>query len=154
MRMSITLRGTLLICTATIVLGVSGCGFIESDNKTEEQKREEAQRTRDEVAKATERAKPALQKAGQELKEAAKTAAEQAHAAAQGVKEGWERGRADKLDLNSAKESEILALPGINRREARKIVAGRPYDSPHDVVDKGILSEDEYRAIRSQVTAK
>jgi DNA uptake protein ComE-like DNA-binding protein len=139
---------------ASIVLGVSGCRFLESDNKTEEQKREEAQRTRDEVAKATERAKPALQKAGQELKEAAKTAAEQAHAAAQGVKEGWGRGRTDKLDLNSAKESEIVALPGISRREARRIVAGRPYESPHDLVDKGIISEDEYRAIRNQVTAK
>ena len=78
--MAYRLRAPWLIC-AVLTLFVSGCGFFESDQRTEEQKREDAQRTRDEVAKATERAKPELQKAGKELKEAAKIAAEQAHAA-------------------------------------------------------------------------
>jgi|SRR5947209_12713977 len=150
--MAYRLRAPWLVC-AVLTLFVSGCGFFESDQRTEEQKREDAQRTRDEVAKATERAKPELQKAGKELKEAAKIAAEQAHAAAQGVKEGWERGGHTKVDLNSARESEILALPGITRRQARKIIAERPYDRPHDVVQKGILTEEQYREIRSQVAA-
>ena len=43
--------------------GIAGCGLLQSDNRTEEQKRESEQKTRDEVAKATERAKPELQKA-------------------------------------------------------------------------------------------
>jgi uncharacterized protein HemX len=94
-----------------VALGVAGCGLLQSDNRTEEQKRESEQKTHDEVAKATERAKPELQKAGRELKEAAKTAAEQAHAAAQGVKEGWERSGKGSIDLNSASESELMALP-------------------------------------------
>ena len=143
-----------LVFSVMAALSMAGCGLFQSDNRTEEQKRESEQRTRDEVAKATERAKPELQKAGRELKEAAKTAAEQAHAAAQGVKEGWERSGKHSVDLNSASESELKDLPGIMRREARKIIAGRPYDSPHELVDKGVLSEERYSQIRERIDVK
>ena len=139
---------------AVVTGGVSGCGLFQSDNRSEEQKRESEQKTRDEVAKATERAKPELQKAGRELKEAAKTAAEQAHAAAQGVKDGWERGGKRSINLNSASESELTELPGITRRDARKIIAGRPYDSPHELVDKGVLSEERYSQVRDRIDVK
>jgi len=139
---------------AVVIGGVSGCGLFQSDNRTEEQKRESEQKTRDEVAKATEKAKPELQKAGRELKGAAKTAAQQAHAAAQGVKEGWERSGKRGIDLNSASESELMNLPGITRRDARKIIAGRPYNSPHELVDKGLLSEERYSQIRDRVDVK
>jgi DNA uptake protein ComE-like DNA-binding protein len=153
--MSLRSRGVLcLVFSVVTAWGVGGCGFFQSDNRTEEQKRESEQKTRDEVAKATERAKPELQKAGKELKEAAKTAAEQAHAAAQGVKEGWERSGRRSFDVNSASESELMELPGITRREARKIIAGRPYDSPHDLVDKGVLSDERYSQIRERIDVK
>ena len=136
-----------------IALTVAGCGLVQSDNRTDEQKRESEQRTRDEVAKATERAKPELKKAGEELKEAAKTAAGQAHAAAEGVRDGWERSRSHKLDLNSASESELTALPGITRRDAHKIIAGRPYRAPHELVEKGIVSPEQYDHIHQEVDA-
>lgn len=55
------------------------------------------------------------------------------------------------MDLNSATESELAALPGVTRREARKIIAARPYSSAHELVAKGIVSEDGYRQIRDQV---
>jgi DNA uptake protein ComE-like DNA-binding protein len=139
---------------AVVTGGVCGCGLFQSDNRSEEQKRESEQKTRDEVAKATERAKPELQKAGRELKEAAKTAAEQAHAAAQGVKDGWERSGKRSIDLNSASESELADLPGITRRDARKIIVGRPYDSPHELVDKGVLSEERYSQVRDRIDVK
>src|SRR6202049_340177 len=116
--MSPRIRGVLVFYS---VLCLAGCGFL-SDTKTDSEKRDSADRTRDEVAKATERAKPELQKAGRELKEAAKTAAEQAHAAAQGVKEGWERGGHRAIDLNSANEDDLQALPGITNRDARRIM--------------------------------
>lgn len=148
--MSPRIRGVLVSCS---VLCLAGCGFL-SDGKTDSEKRASADRTRDEVAKATERAKPELQKAGRDLKDAAKIAAEQAHAAAQGVKEGWERGGHRHLDLNSASEDELLQLPGITKHEARRIIAGRPYSDPHELVSKGILSEDRYAGIRDHVTAK
>jgi DNA uptake protein ComE-like DNA-binding protein len=134
-------------------LSLAGCSFV-GDTKSDTDKRDDADRTRDEVAKATERAKPKLQEAGRELKEAAKTAAEQAHAAAQGVKEGWERGGHREIDVNSASKSELLKLPGITRREADRIIAGRPYSAPHELVSKGILSADRYSNIRGQITTK
>lgn len=152
--MSVRSRGVIHVLLAMVlVAGAAGCGLVQSDNQTEAQKRENERKTRDEVAKATEKAKPELQRAGRELKEAAKAAVEQAHAAVQGVQEGWERGSSHKVDLNSANESELAALPGIARREARKIVAARPYHAPHELVEKEIVSEAQYAGIRDEVAA-
>src|SRR5579859_3285031 len=108
---TMSVRSVSVFCLSGILaVGLAaGCGLVQSDNQTEEQKKADADKTRDEVAKATERAKPELEKAGRELKEAAKTAADQAHAAAQGVKEGWEKGKDHKVDLNSADESQLAA---------------------------------------------
>jgi DNA uptake protein ComE-like DNA-binding protein len=56
--------------------------------------------------------------------------------------------------LNSASENELAALPGVTRWEARKIITGRPYGSPRELVEKGIISENGYAEIRNQVDAK
>ena len=152
--MSVCWRSMCHVLFALVIaIGLAGCGLLQSDNQTDAQKRENEQKTRDEMAKATEKAKPELRKAGEELKEAAKTAAGQAKAAAQGMKEGWERGRSRKLDLNSANENELSALPGITRRDARRILAGRPYRAPHELVEKEIVSDEQYSQIRNEVTA-
>ena len=139
---------------ASLALTVTGCGLLQSDSRTDDDRRAADEKTRDEVAKATERAKPELEKAGRKLKEAAETAAEQAHAAAQGVKDGWQRGGHASVDLNSASASELKTLPGITDRRARQIIAERPYNAPHDLVDKGVMSEDTYAQIRDRVTAR
>jgi DNA uptake protein ComE-like DNA-binding protein len=147
-------RGVSILLFASVVaVGFAGCGLVQSDNRTEAEKRDSADKTRDEVAKATERAKPELEKAGRELKEAAKAAAEQAHAAAQGVREGWERGGHRSVDINSASESDLMLLPGITKREARRIIASRPYNRAADLVDRGVLSEERYTQIRDRVSA-
>jgi DNA uptake protein ComE-like DNA-binding protein len=135
-------------------LGAAGCGFFQSDAKTDEERRAADERTRDAVAKATERAKPELERAGHELKEAAKTAAEQAHAAAQGVKEGWERGGHRLVDVNSASQSELESVPGLTRAAAQRIIDERPFRSTHELVEKGILRESTYTRIRDRITAK
>lgn len=142
-----------LVLAVMIAVGVAGCGLVQSDSKTDAQKRSDEEKTRDEVAKATERAKRELQKAGQEVKEAAKTAAGQAEAAAQGVKGGWEQSKSDKVDLNSADENELSTLPGVTRRDARKIIASRPYRAPHELMEKGIVSDERYSQIRDKVSA-
>ncbi len=125
-----------------------GCRTSDSDQRARDE------RTRDEVAKATERAKPAIEDAGRELGKAAHEAADQARAAAQGVRDGWTNGQHPLLDLNSASETQLLDLPGINRPAARRIIAGRPYHDKHDLLDKNILSGETYQKIRDQVTAK
>ena len=57
------------------------------------------------------------------------------------------------IDVNSASEDDLQALPGLTRRDARRIIAARPYSDPHELVSKGILSQDLYAGIRNQVTA-
>jgi DNA uptake protein ComE-like DNA-binding protein len=139
----------LSLCSAALVLASCvGCNTNDPDQRARDEK------TRDEVAKATERAKPAIEDAGRKLGEAAHDAADQARAAAEGVREGWNNGQHPLVDLNSASESQLLDLPGINRPAARKIIEGRPYRDKHDLIDKGILSGATYQKIRDQVTAK
>src|SRR4029077_5954741 len=134
--------------TGALILATAACNTNDPDQRARDE------RTRDEVAKATERAKPAIEDAGRELCKAAHEAADQARAAAQGVRDGWTNGQHPLLDLNSASESQLLDLPGINRPAARRIIAGRPYHDKHDLLDKNILSGETYQKIRDQVTAK
>jgi DNA uptake protein ComE-like DNA-binding protein len=60
---------------------------------------------------------------------------------------------AAKLDLNSASAAELKALPGVSDAEAGKIVQGRPYKDPSDLVTKKILSEAEFGRIKDRLTA-
>ncbi len=58
------------------------------------------------------------------------------------------------LDLNSASRKRIETLPGITPSIAGRIVDGRPYESPSDLVSRGILTERELERIEDQVTVK
>jgi competence protein ComEA len=56
------------------------------------------------------------------------------------------------VDLNSATESDLNALPGVGPATAKKIIAGRPYASVDDVKKAGVSSA-QLEKFRSQVTA-
>jgi DNA uptake protein ComE-like DNA-binding protein len=129
---------------------LAGCNF---NGSSDADKRAREAKTRDEVAKATERAKPVLEDAGRKIGKAAAEAADEAQAAAEGVKEGWERGRRP-VNVNTASESELAGLPGISARDARRIVDGRPYADKHDLVAKGVITEDRYQKIRERISSK
>jgi len=90
--------------------------------------------------------------------ETAKTTAElkdDAKAVAQGIKEGLSRPSSDHpLDLNSASKSQLTSLPGITDDKADRIIAGRPYASEHDLLDRRIVSREEYRKIADSITVK
>jgi DNA uptake protein ComE-like DNA-binding protein len=141
---------SVVIGCLLMVAAAGGCNW--SRDSADERSREE--RTRDEVANATERAKPALEDAGRKIGKAAAEAADQAQAAAEGVREGWSRGKAHLVNVNSASESELAELPGINHRDARRIVEQRPYHDKHELVGKGVISEEEYARIRERISAK
>ncbi len=88
----------------------------------------------------------APQKAAAPAKEAAKAApakdAQPAAAAAQ------------ILDLNSAKQEELEALPAIGKVKAAKIIAARPFKGKDELVGKKILTDAEYAKVKELVIAK
>jgi DNA uptake protein ComE-like DNA-binding protein len=149
-----------MVCPLALVLilALGGCNNSADQQANEEKARDDAARaaekTRDEVAKATEQAKPALQEAGREIGAAAHEAAGEAKAAAQGVREGWNRGKNSQVDVNGAGETELITLPGIGHHEAQRIIDARPYHDKHEVVSKGAITQSEYDRIRDMITAK
>jgi DNA uptake protein ComE-like DNA-binding protein len=75
-----------------------------------------------------------------------------AKAVAEGVKEGWNRDK--PLDLNSASREQLVSLPGVTGAEADRVIAGRPYNEPGEMVTRHIMSRAEYDKIADRVTAK
>jgi DNA uptake protein ComE-like DNA-binding protein len=72
-------------------------------------------------------------------------------AVAEGIREGWNHDR--PLDLNAATEEQLVSLPGVNRAEADRVIAGRPYSEPGELVTRHIMSKPEYDKIADRVTA-
>lgn len=58
-----------------------------------------------------------------------------------------------RVDINSASRSELMTLPGIGDAEAKKIIAGRPYLTKIDLVNRNVLPEGVYLALRNQIIA-
>jgi competence protein ComEA len=78
-----------------------------------------------------------------------------AKAVAEGVRDGLKRPSADKpVDLNSASKSQLLGLPGLDGATADRIIANRPYSSEHQLLEKHIVSREEYTKIAESITIK
>ena len=58
------------------------------------------------------------------------------------------------VDLNAASLRKIERLPGVTPTMARRIVDGRPYEDPHDLVERGILTERELARIHDLVSVQ
>lgn len=56
------------------------------------------------------------------------------------------------VDINSASTAELKMLPGITDTEAAKIVQGRPYKEPSDLVSKKILPEGVFSKMKDRIT--
>src|SRR5262249_14738841 len=95
-----------------------------------------------EAAKAAEKIKPEVEQAGRDIK-----------AAAEGAKEGWEHGSKTPLDFNNASEDELAGLPRINKAEARRVIAARPFPDRRELLTRRILTEAEYDRVREHVVA-
>ena len=58
-----------------------------------------------------------------------------------------------QVDINSASREQLKTLPGIGEVEAGRIIAGRPYSSKADLVDRKVLPEGLYISIRYRIKA-
>jgi competence protein ComEA len=75
-----------------------------------------------------------------------------ARAVAAGVREGWSRDK--PLDVNHATMAQLESLPGVTSAVADRIIAGRPYARPDDLLNRGVISRRQYTRISGLVTAK
>ena len=96
------------------------------------------------------------QQNSQDLKEKTAQATAQvkrdAKAVAEGIREGWSRDK--PLDLNTATKEQLMGLPGVTSAEADRVIAGRPYNEPGELVRRRIMPKAKYDRIADRLTAK
>jgi len=114
---------------------------------------QDTEKTRQEAAQATQKIKEESKVAAVEAKKDAKEAARQTKAAAQGVKDGLQSPDT-AVNVNTASKAQLQTLPGLDEEMADRIIAGRPYHTVDEVGTKGVLSPEEFQAIKRKIVVK
>ena len=137
----------LIVSTVMGFALIAACNPPASDQHLQEQ-----------AAQATEQAKQGSKVALADARVAAKNAEQAVNDVAAGVKQGLDNKNTPagtgRLDLNSASQADLAALPGISVARARQIIDHRPYTSSHDLVKSGVLTEGQFEQIAPQVTVR
>jgi DNA uptake protein ComE-like DNA-binding protein len=61
--------------------------------------------------------------------------------------------KADLIDINTASQEQLVALPGIDESLAQKIIDNRPYKKKAELKKKKIVPEKVYKQIADKITA-
>jgi len=114
---------------------------------------QDTEKTKQEAAKATEQIKEGSKVAAVELKKDAEQAAVQGKAIAEGVKQGLST--PDKpVNINTASKTKLQVLPGIDEETAGRIIKGRPYHTTDEVGTKGVVSPEQFNAIKDKIAVR
>ena len=62
--------------------------------------------------------------------------------------------QAGLIDINSASKEQLDALPQIGSARAEAIIKGRPYKAKNELVDRYILPQNAYDAIKDKIIAR
>jgi len=60
----------------------------------------------------------------------------------------------EMVDINTATEAQLKAIPGVGDTYAKKIMEGRPYAKKDQLVSKKILPKGVYDKIKDKIVAK
>jgi DNA uptake protein ComE-like DNA-binding protein len=114
---------------------------------------QDTEKTKQEAAKATQQIKEGSKVAAVEMKKDAKEAAKQTKAIAEGVKQGLST--PDKpVNVNAASKTKLQTLPGIDEETAGRIIAGRPYHTRDELGTKGVVSPEQFNAIKDKIAVR
>ena len=58
------------------------------------------------------------------------------------------------IDINTASKEQLDALPQIGSVRADAIIKGRPYRAKNELVDKNIIPQNAYEAIKDKIIAR
>jgi DNA uptake protein ComE-like DNA-binding protein len=58
------------------------------------------------------------------------------------------------IDINTASKDQLDALPQIGSTRAEAIIKGRPYKAKNELVDKKIVPQNAYDAIKDRIVAR
>ena len=91
----------------------------------------------------------------QKTAEATAQLKDDAKAVTEGVHDGLTRPSPDRpLDLNHASKPQLMALPGMDDATADRILGGRPYSNEHELLERRLVSREEYTKIADRITVK
>ena len=124
----------IITLAAALLIGASGAAFAQKQ----------------EAPKPA--AAPAVKPAAAPTPAAAPAAKAEAKADAKAVPAA--EAKKDPMDINTASEKELASLPKIGEARAKAIVKGRPYNGKDDLINKKIIPQDAYDAIKDSIIAK
>ena len=147
---NVCIRAASLLAVGVLLSGCISRPAESPDERLRRQAAEDAAQVHHDVKEAGKEAKQALGAAGRETRDIVA-----------GARQGWREGAAKDgpivslggaVDLNHASAAQLEKLPGIHAATARRIVEGRPYRHPDELVSRGLLTDGEYARIRDRVT--